>query len=203
MEAMNNLQDDKRQALIDAGRDLFLKNTFSNISIRRVAEKAGVNSALISYYFGSKSGLFREVIRTFLEHNLDRLGSVINDFNSDNLEEFFLTFYKSVPTELAQLVLRTLIFERSDMREWLLEGMFSRVVTLSNRAAESTCQNGGKEVDPKLLRTVMQSLLVMPKVLYPVIEELESKKLDTDFYEQLAKINSQMILQYFNEGEEK
>jgi len=47
-----------REDILQAARDLFAKNGFGNTSLRAVATRAGVDVALIPYYFGNKRGLF-------------------------------------------------------------------------------------------------------------------------------------------------
>ena len=47
-----------RQAILDAARDSFLARGFARTTIRGVARTAGVDPALVSYYFGSKGDLF-------------------------------------------------------------------------------------------------------------------------------------------------
>lgn len=59
--------DKTRQALLEAGLDLFAEKGLDGASIRMVAKKAGVNSALIQYYFGGKEGLYKAIIETSVE----------------------------------------------------------------------------------------------------------------------------------------
>ena len=47
-----------RQAILDAARDSFLARGFARTTIRGVARTAGVDPALVSYYFGTKGDLF-------------------------------------------------------------------------------------------------------------------------------------------------
>jgi AcrR family transcriptional regulator len=58
---------DARARLIEAASDLFVRKGFSGVSIREIAEAAEANSALISYYFGDKQGLFKEVFKAAAE----------------------------------------------------------------------------------------------------------------------------------------
>jgi len=51
-----------RTALLEAGRELFALHGFDGTKVDRIAERAGVNKALISYHFGGKIGLYREII---------------------------------------------------------------------------------------------------------------------------------------------
>ena len=48
---------DARQALLDAARELFAREGFDRVSTKRLADEAGVNPAMIHYYFGDKAGL--------------------------------------------------------------------------------------------------------------------------------------------------
>jgi AcrR family transcriptional regulator len=52
-----------RDALLEAGRRRFLQESYENVGLRDVAADAGVDVALVARYFGSKEGLFREVLR--------------------------------------------------------------------------------------------------------------------------------------------
>jgi len=54
---------DARTRLVDAATELFIRRGFRDVSIREIADAAGTNSALISYYFGDKGGLFKQVFK--------------------------------------------------------------------------------------------------------------------------------------------
>lgn len=50
-----------RNDILDAAEDIFSSLGYAGTSLREVAQKAKVTQALISYYFGSKFGLFEQV----------------------------------------------------------------------------------------------------------------------------------------------
>ena len=54
--------DRTRAAILTAARTLFSTRGFANTGVREVADLAGVNSALVGRYFGSKLGLFQAVL---------------------------------------------------------------------------------------------------------------------------------------------
>ena len=54
-----------QKALIAAGEKLFAKCGFDGATIDMLTDEAGVNKALVSYYFGSKEGLYDAVIADF------------------------------------------------------------------------------------------------------------------------------------------
>lgn len=50
-----------KEKLLKAAETLFATKGFKEVSVRGIAARAGVNSALVGYYFGGKQGLFNEV----------------------------------------------------------------------------------------------------------------------------------------------
>jgi TetR/AcrR family transcriptional regulator len=56
-----------RRALLDAALDEFAARGYAGARVRDIADRAGVSKDLISYHFGGKDGLYREVQRGWLE----------------------------------------------------------------------------------------------------------------------------------------
>ncbi len=52
---------DKKEALKEAARRLFQERGFRKTALRDIGEAAGLTASAVSYYFGSKEALFREV----------------------------------------------------------------------------------------------------------------------------------------------
>jgi AcrR family transcriptional regulator len=52
-----------RELILDAARGQFAEQGYEGATMRAIARVAGVDPALVSYYFGSKSGLFVESLR--------------------------------------------------------------------------------------------------------------------------------------------
>jgi AcrR family transcriptional regulator len=55
--------DERRRQLIDAGSALFAKHAFEEISMRQIAEAAGVSKALLYHYFPNKIELFKAAVQ--------------------------------------------------------------------------------------------------------------------------------------------
>ncbi|BBY10474.1 TetR/AcrR family transcriptional regulator [Mycobacterium marseillense] len=54
---------DTRERILNSARELFARNGIDRTSIRAVAAAAGVDSALVHHYFGTKQQLFAAAIR--------------------------------------------------------------------------------------------------------------------------------------------
>ncbi|ATB40422.1 TetR family transcriptional regulator [Cystobacter fuscus] len=91
-----------RTAILDAAQTLFATRGFANTGVREVAELAGVNSALVGRYFGSKEGLFRAT----LDRALDLSPLLHGDrrrFGVDVVAIFFDT--QELPSPMAMMIL--------------------------------------------------------------------------------------------------
>jgi len=53
---------EKKFAILDAAEELIAVNGYRSTTTRMIAEEAGVNVAMLSYYFGSKEQLLKELI---------------------------------------------------------------------------------------------------------------------------------------------
>jgi len=66
----------------DAAFRVFSQKGFAAASMRDIANEAGVNHALINYYYDSKSRLFYEVMVSNMQSHLSYLTSVFNEPSS-------------------------------------------------------------------------------------------------------------------------
>jgi AcrR family transcriptional regulator len=194
----NNEQSDKRGDLLKAARELFLKNAYNNISIRKIAERANVNSALIAYYFGSKSGLFREMVRSYIVDILGRLQDNLTVPSESSLENLFLNLYRNIPSEFVQLIFRTMVLERGEMREWLLHNFVQQALDTVDQYFDQMIDVSDRDERTDVVRTIFQSMLVGPKLLLPTLQEIGAVTLDDNFYKDLARFNAKLLAQYFN-----
>ena len=80
METDMNKELTTEQKIIDAARKLFTQNGFSATKTRDIAEEAGINLALLNYYFRSKQNLFQIII----EEKFDVLFGIINPVLSNS-----------------------------------------------------------------------------------------------------------------------
>jgi TetR/AcrR family transcriptional regulator len=63
---MTNEEPDTEAKIKEAARKVFLANGYEGTKIRQIADEAGVNIALVNYYFRSKEALFKAIyIETF------------------------------------------------------------------------------------------------------------------------------------------
>jgi TetR/AcrR family transcriptional regulator len=55
-------REEPRERILAAAARLFARHGCGRVSVREITREAGVNMAMVSYYFGGKDGLYREIL---------------------------------------------------------------------------------------------------------------------------------------------
>jgi len=75
-------KEETRDAILDAGEQLFAESGVAKTSFRDIALQAGVNPALISYYFGTKRLLYEAVYKRRGKELTDRWAELLDVLES-------------------------------------------------------------------------------------------------------------------------
>lgn len=78
---------DKKQQIIQTAERLFASSGFDGTSVRDIAEQAGVNLAMISYYFGSKLKLMEAIFEERSSNIKARVESLLQNSELDPLQK--------------------------------------------------------------------------------------------------------------------
>ncbi|WP_338869219.1 TetR/AcrR family transcriptional regulator [Spirosoma sp. SC4-14] len=76
---MNNEAIDTEAKIKEAARKVFLVEGYDGAKIRRIADEAGVNLAMVNYYFRSKEQLFMSIYKETFREFLGRLVQMLNE----------------------------------------------------------------------------------------------------------------------------
>lgn len=60
---MTELSIDTEKAILDAARKVFITKGFHGARMQEIADEAGINKALLHYYFRSKEKLFQQILK--------------------------------------------------------------------------------------------------------------------------------------------
>src|ERR1700760_78555 len=70
---------DKKDHILDVAEKIFSEVGYDGASTRLISSEAGVNMAMLNYYFGSKEGLFLEIFNRKISSFQDILQNLGND----------------------------------------------------------------------------------------------------------------------------
>lgn len=110
------LNDSKRQAIVDSATRLFLAQGFRQVSMEKVAAAAPVSKATLYNYFDSKNALLAEVITQLCGSLLETVNQAVLEINDleNNLKKIALSFMDLIFSEHALGLYRLAIEESRD-----------------------------------------------------------------------------------------
>ncbi len=181
--------------LLAAAKVCFLADDYHQVSTRRIAEEAQVNVSMIRYYFGSKEGLYEEMIRHTLNPMLDVLdGEMLTTL--DGFTAYLRLYYQTMldAPEFPILILRVLALKHGPGRRFIQQ-LLERGRTRGAQRVSELQQSGqaGPGIDPDVLRMSFVSLAMTPMLLKEVFEEQMERPMDAAFLDRLASFNGQLI----------
>jgi len=174
---MSNQDPSTEQKIKKAARELFHQKGYEGTKTRDIAEEAGINIALMNYYFRSKKKLFDlimlETIETFFKTVIDILWEEETSLDEkiDRLINHYIDMLKSEPD--IPLFLLTEI--RSDSKAFVGE-IFPKEKIINSPFIKQLMEiqsfpDQGK-VNPMQYAINFISLVVFPFVARPIIMEL-------------------------------
>tara|TARA_B100001063_G_scaffold142764_1_gene133386 strand:- start:68 stop:727 length:660 start_codon:yes stop_codon:yes gene_type:complete len=193
---------DVRQLLIEHARDLFVVQPYDKVSTRLIAERAGVNIAMIRYYFGSKAGLFEAMLRETLRPMQLQMQKLVEESSHENFLDLMRTYYKEmvkVP-KFPRLIAQVMNMPPSEVQRELLEKVFLDVakpaqdVIFEKLVAQGVLR---KEMDPKLCRVSYISLMVFPFIAPPPLLAIHGIEINEEFLNRLIEHNIKLMTEGF------
>jgi AcrR family transcriptional regulator len=81
---MTEEKQDKKDWIIEVAKNLFAELGYDGASTRHIAQEAGVNMAMLNYYFGGKEGLYLAIFEKHIaEHRVK-----LQNLNNENISSF-------------------------------------------------------------------------------------------------------------------
>jgi len=187
--------DPVRERLLKAALDSFLSDEYHKVTTRLIAEKADSNISMIRYYFGSKEGLYEEMIRDTMVPLLDVLdGQTLKSVSG--FKDYLLLYYETMSKrpEFPKLILKVLALNQGPGRRFIQQ-LLERGRTSGARKVENLKSAGQVDaaLDPDIVRMAFVSLAMMPMLLKDIFEEQMGQSMDAAFLEQLAEFNGQLF----------
>ncbi|WP_442589592.1 TetR/AcrR family transcriptional regulator [Pedobacter sp. AW31-3R] len=162
---------DKKANILIAAEKLFSELGYEGTSTRQIAKESGANMAMINYYFGSKEGVFFEIMNERLmdfNHQLlsinqdsippmEKLMLVIERYAARILNN--ISFHKMMHRELS-------LAQRPEMYCRLKDAMTANLTVIENIIKEVVAEGSSKQVDVRMLiATIMgtiSNVAIMP-----------------------------------------
>lgn len=189
-----------REAILAAARRLFAENEFKAVTTKRIADAAGVTTAMIHYYFGEKVALFEAVIAEIVDPTFEqaqaqvKAGASFEEIlaNTWQIQERMLVAYPWLPA----LLVRATLSDNKAMQKRFAE-KFAQSRTAFLAAIIERDKRAGRlrtDFDPLLMSISLVSLFQYPLLAAALKTKLFGMVLTPELLRRLGEHNQRLIM---------
>lgn len=164
-----------QQKIFKAASDVFEEKGFAAARMQEIADRAGINKALLHYYFRTKEQLFRAVFQVLLEKMFEKILSVFM-MDVPFEEKIRIYFDEHISILLKNPNLPSFLLSEISREPQLMEGV-KRIIdynkvrdAIVKRHARELKSYGIKKNDIPQLMTTIISMAIFPFVARDVIK---------------------------------
>lgn len=156
------------QKIAAAARKIFTQKGYAATKTRDIAEEAGINLALLNYYFGSKENLFKQVLKEKFEALFGLMIPLLSDRNIslDKKIRLLVRNYTKLLTENEELP----IFVLNELRnnENIFNPILQQAQTISQPTIDEQLQHNGFAISTSDFIMNIVSLTIFPFIAKPL-----------------------------------
>lgn len=168
---------DTESQILETAREVFIQEGYDGARMQHIADKAGINKALLHYYYRTKENLFKAVFDRVFDEVMNRIFSLVA--SEDSLEDLIRVFFREhTGYLLREPRLPAFIVSEISLHPRLLASVFQKYGRMGiGRFSELVAKgkeegNVDPDLDPIQLLINMLSLSVFPVIVSPVFREV-------------------------------
>ena len=187
------------EKILRAAEALFLKKGFAETKTRDIADRAGINLALLNYYYRSKEKLFNrimlETIRVFM-HTVWKIFDDEETSLEEKLELISARYIDRIKTnpDIPNFLLNELRKRPKEFFEEVNSGQRLQDFEIFNQLVERIGEDRVKEIDPYQIMMNLMSLTLFPFVGKPMLQMVTS--IDDAEFERMMEERKKLIPQW-------
>lgn len=165
---------DTEQKIFEAARDVFHEQGYEGARMQEIADRAGINKAMLHYYYRSKDKLFESVFRVSALKVIPKVIDIVRgDLSiSDKLTRVvhaYIDLLRSNP-HLPGFVLQELRRNPTGLRKFIGRQTRGAFEQLAAEVDEAAARGEIRQVAPEHLLTNVIGLCVFPFIARPMLE---------------------------------
>jgi TetR/AcrR family transcriptional regulator len=184
--------------IMDAAKKVFHEKGFEGARMQEIADEAGINKALLHYYYRNKENLFHDVFRDALQEIFAKLFAIAG--KEDSFEEKIHSIFNDYISFLQKnsyipgFILAELRQNPERLTEVFKEAKISPI-KLFEKMKESVKDDSIRDIDHRQFIINILSLCIFPIVARPIIQsifELSGKE-----YDQFIEKRKELLPEFF------
>jgi AcrR family transcriptional regulator len=190
-----------QDSLLAAAREILSENVGSQtLTLTEVAQRAGVNPAMVNYHFGSKSELISALIREALSESLRRIGNIGPSNEPPDVKlrrrvRSVIDLYQEHPY-ISRLLKEQVFYSDGEAREAYLQGFFPETLRATKKILDEGVAVGRfREVDHVLFWATLIGICEFFFMVRPILKRsLRRSRRDRDDMDSFADYTTEILL---------
>jgi AcrR family transcriptional regulator len=196
---MVNSAVNTEQKILTAAKTVFHRRGFEGARMQEIADEAGVNKALLHYYFRSKEILFEAVFEDAFSQLMARMKSIfLSEEPLQGKIETFIDYYINFLSHHSFLPIFILnsMHTRPEQLKTLMGKVDLSPAQLLQHIARQAKAEHNLTLDPFHLYVNVLSLCIFPVLARPVIQTIFGKKEEDmkDFFEERKRLVPEFVI---------
>ena len=188
-----------KEKIFKAAVSLFAKKGFAAVGVREIAGEAGVNISMISYYYGSKTGILEAIISKFHERYYQAITEAVDD--SKPAEECLRLLIHNIvdfareDNALIQAALNAIPLDISEIAD-------AKVKDISMLAKEGGRLISRFNLDPQdvVFLSIIGPFLLFGISAHFIVKPIQKRAFNIDFNDSFYESYSEILTTLFIEG---
>ncbi len=182
-----------RQQIIDAAVSLFARHGYAGTGLRELAASAGVNLAMINYFFGSKKGLLKVILDEFFAGYLEiaRRELQQGEEPSDKLERFVhaAVAYFAERRDYLVVVITELPHDDPEVIEHKASWGRQMMALLGKEICAPLSAERDRPLTPLFLGPTLTSMMAARFLFAPISERMSDSRAQASVEDYAAELN--------------
>lgn len=183
----------------EVATSLFMKNGFAATKTRDIAEKAGINLALLNYYYRSKEKLFNKIMMEVISVFMKSIFKIFENEETTLEEKFeliaakYIDRIKSNP-DIPNFILNELRARPDEFFDKVIEGRKLQDLYIYHQLVERIGKERVEEINPIHIMMNLMSLTLFPFVGKPMLRLVTG--VDNKAFNQMMEERKKLIPQW-------
>lgn len=191
----------QRRALLDLAEEMFAQRGYDGVSLRGLADAAGLTPAMIHYYFKNKDGLYAAMLEDVTGRILEQIEAVAaKGVSADPFKALMDVASRTILAEpwAVTLILRDVLLQAGPLRDQFIETYADRVMFLVTTFIKSGKEQGAlrADLDERFTALSLLGLTAFPFIARGIVEPL----LKLDYSEDMRAGYVDHAVKLFHQG---
>lgn len=197
---METKKDNTEEKILEAAKSVFLNKGMDGARMQEIADEAGINKALLHYYFRSKERLFEAIFGEIIKFAFPKITRIIaSDMGIVSKIEQFVDAYLEILMKhpfIPSFIMKELSRDPSTFLKMIMKFGFNPQIIFT-QIEEAMDRGEIIRMDPRHLAVNVISMCVFPFAARPIISFVmfkEDQQAIENFYRERATVIKQFVV---------